>query len=147
MAPISNRIANALVSAWHRHHRPLKVGMVFSIGLYADGILVGAIIVGRPVARRLAEDPRVAEVRRCVVAEGVKNGCSKLYAHAWQAWRGMGGKKLLTYTLPEEGGASLRGAGWRFEEEVSGQTWAKGSRARLPGQHPEGPKFRWSVSA
>lgn len=121
--------------------------MVFSIGLLRDGELVGAAIVGRPCNRHLAKDPRVAEVRRCVVADGVKNGCSKLYAAAWRTWREMGGTRLLTYTLPVEGGASLRGAGWKLEEEVPGQTWAKGSRAREPGKHPEGPKFRWSVTA
>ena len=40
----------------------------------------------------------------------------------------MGYKRLVTYTLLEEGGASLRGAGWRCIGEACGGNWNVTSR-------------------
>jgi hypothetical protein len=61
------------------------------------------------------------------------------------AWQAMGGKRLVTYTLPAEGGASLRGSGWKLIGESHGHKdgWATKHRARdwqpIFGQ----TKFRW----
>nr|WP_216624795.1 XF1762 family protein [Paenibacillus foliorum] len=52
------------------------------------------------------------EVIRCCT-DGTKNAASKLYAAAWHAARAMGYRRLVTYTLIEEPGTSLRAAGWK----------------------------------
>lgn len=71
---------------------------------------------------------------------------SQLYAAAWRAWRGLGGLRLVTYTLPDEGGASLRGAGWRCLGEAGGGSWSRPSRPRVD-EHPTQAKLRWEATA
>ena len=58
----------------------------------------------------------------------------------------MGYRRLVTYTLPEEGGVSLRAAGWT----VVGQTtndrgWNTKDRPRVD-DHPLQCKLRWESS-
>lgn len=49
-----------------------------------------------------------------------------------------------TYTLPEEGGASLRAAGWVLVEQCAGGgTWEREGRERPDEDHPLGIKWRW----
>lgn len=140
--PLDLAEANALVARWHRHHQPVA-GHKFSIGL-ADGERVcGAAIVGRPVARPL-DNGSTLEVNR-VVTDGTPNACSKLLAAAWRAARALGYERLITYTLKEEGGASLRAAGWRMVGEVKGRTWNTPSRPRVD-LHPLQDKFRWEAA-
>src|SRR5690242_3370013 len=79
IVPLTLAQANALVASLHRHHKPAQ-GHRFSIGAEHNGALVGAVIVGRPVARGC--DPyRTAEVVR-LVTDGTKNACSFLYSAA-----------------------------------------------------------------
>lgn len=60
-------------------------------------------------------DGVTAEVLRvCVAEDAPKGACSQLYGACWRAWKAMGGKRLVTYTLETEDGASLRGAGWKI---------------------------------
>jgi hypothetical protein len=140
--------ANAFVASFHRHNKP-TVGHRFSIGAEVAGELVGVCIVGRPVAR-LLQDGRTAEVLRCCVRDGSPKGtCSFLYAAAWRAWRAMGGRRLITYTLQTEGGASMRGAGWRLVAERAPndpKRWQ--SRPGREWQPVVGQaKFLWEASA
>ena len=117
--PVELVEANAFVAAMHRHHKPC-VGHRFSIGCISDdGLLVGVAIVGRPVAR-LAGSPReILEVSR-LATDGTPNACSVLYAAAARAGKAMGYKRIQTYTLPAEGGASLRATGWISEGDAGG---------------------------
>lgn len=101
-------------------------------------------IVGRPVARR-AQDGWTLEVNRCCT-DGTRNACSMLYGAAWRAARALGWRKLITYTLPEEGGASLRGAGWKCIGEAGGGSWNVPSRPRVD-LHPTQMKLKWEMSA
>jgi hypothetical protein len=103
-------------------------------------------IVGRPVARHLA-DGFTAEVTR-LASDGTRNACSMLYGAAWRAARALGYRRLVTYTLAEERGASLRGAGWRLVGEAGGGSWnrPKVGRARVD-MHPTQRKLRWERSA
>lgn len=142
--PLTIRAANEMVAAWHRHHRPVH-GALFAIGMEHDGQIVGAAIVGRPVARML-QDGRTAEVVRCVT-DGTKNACSALYAACWRAWRAMGGQRLVTYTLATEPGSSLRAAGWRSLYSTKGRPggWNVPSRPRNSG--PQAPKTLWEVAS
>jgi hypothetical protein len=142
--PLTLREANDLVATLHRHHKPVQ-GHRFSIGVRDGNQLVGAVIVGRPVARML-QDGMTAEVTR-LVTDGTPNACSMLYGAAWRAWRAMGGTRIITYTLASEPGASLRAAGWdqvrRTKDRPQG--WDTPSRRRDSG--PQEPKYLWQKGA
>lgn len=109
LSPLNLDEANALVEVWHRHHRPVP-GAKFCLGVADGEKVVGCVIVGRPVSRML-DNGLTLEVNRCCT-DGTRNACSFLYAVAWKATKALGFDRLITYTLPQEGGASLRGAGW-----------------------------------
>ena len=143
IVPLKLAEANAFVIEHHRHHRPV-VGHRFSIGVARDGLLVGAAIVGRPVARAF-DNGTTAEVTR-LVTDGTRNACSALYAACWRAWRAMGGHRLITYTLASESGASLRAAGWKvlYETKERPNGWDTPSRRRTSG--PQVAKTLWEVS-
>jgi hypothetical protein len=49
-----------------------------------------------------------------------RHAASLLYGASWRACRAIGYRKLVTYTLPEEGGASLRASGWKLIGEAGG---------------------------
>lgn len=97
--------ANAFVDAHHRHH-PSVVGHLFSIGAVLGDILVGVVIVGRPVSR-IRDDGMTAEVTR-LCTDGTPNACSFLYGKAARAAFALGFDRIGTYTLPDEGGAAAR---------------------------------------
>ena len=140
IVPCTLRAANAYVKEHHRHHKPPQ-GARFALAVAdEDGVLRGVAMVGNPVARML-NDGRTAEVVR-VATDGCPNACSALYGAAWRAARALGYKKLITYTLQEEGGASLRGAGWTCIGEAGGGTWNRKSRPRVD-EHPLQVKMRW----
>ena len=62
------------------------------------------------------------EVEKKLAAAG-HNACSMLYAAAWRAARAMGYKRLVTYILESENGASLRAAGWKCVGQAGGLRW------------------------
>lgn len=142
LVPIDLKGANELVTRWHRHHQPIR-GYKFAIGV-ADGERVcGVAMTAMPVARHL-NDGFTLEVRR-VATDGTFNACSKLLSASWRAARALGYRRLITYTLQEEGGASLRAAGWRLVGEVKGRSWNTPSRPRVD-LHPLQDKLRWEAA-
>lgn len=143
LQPLTIAEANAFVRAHHRHHGPVLSGK-FAIGLNNGAKVVGVSIVGRPVAR-LLDDGFTAEVTRLCVADGFKNACSMLYAASWRAARAMGYRKLITYILKSESGASLSGAGWKCVGEVRGKTWHTPSRPRVD-KSPRQSKLRFEAT-
>lgn len=142
--PITLRDANAFVAQHHRHHIAVR-GCVSCVSVRTGDTTVGVAIIGRPVARML-QDGVTAEVTRCCVAGDGRNACSKLYRAAWRAVRALGYRRLITYTLAEEGGASLRGAGMRRVGEAGGGSWTRPSRERID-KHPTTKKVRWEITA
>jgi hypothetical protein len=49
------------------------------------------------------------------------------------------------YTLPDEGGASLRAAGWGLSPSLAGGgTWSRDGRERTD-DHPTEKKHRWTA--
>lgn len=142
--PLTLKRAAQLVTLWHRHHRP-PVGGLFAIGAEYGGELVGAAIVGRPVARRL-DDGETAEVTRLVVREGIPGAASFLLARVRRACGPMGYRRVLTYTLPSESGASLRAAGWLCTGPAGGGRWSRAARPR-DDDHPTQTKLRWEAPA
>jgi len=115
LVAVSLEEANEFVSSLHRHHPPV-VGHKFSLGAVKDGKMVGVAIVSRPVAR-LRDDGVTLEVSR-LCTDGTKNACSFLYGAAAKACFALGFKRIGTYTMPDEGGASLRASGWKMIAET-----------------------------
>jgi hypothetical protein len=141
--PLELAEANRLVAQWHRHHQPSQ-GHRFSIGVIdAEGVLHGAAIVGRPVAR-LAGSPRdVLEVVR-LVTDGTRNACSILYAAAARAGLALGYRRIQTYILDEEPGTTLVAAGWSCEGEAGGGQWKHTDGKARRTDQPTGLKARWA---
>jgi len=143
IVPITLREARAFVARHHRHHGAPR-GCRFVVGAALDGHVVGVAVVGRPKARML-QDGWTAEVTRLCVLPSARNACSMLYATCWRAARALGFRRLITYTLPEEGGASLRAAGWRLIGEAGGGSWDRRERPRVD-THPTQTKLRWEAA-
>ena len=145
VVPIELAEANTFVATLHRHHAP-AVGHRFSLGCVdSDGLLHGVCIVGRPVAR-LAGHPRdVAEVTR-LATDGTYNACSILYGAAARACKAMGFRRIQTYTLPQEGGASLRAAGWVNEGTAGGGQWKHTDGKPRRTDQPTSIKTRWALT-
>jgi hypothetical protein len=142
ITPTTLAEANAFVATHHRHHKPVT-GTKFALAV-SDGsnTVRGVALVGRPVSRH-ADDGWTLEVNRCCT-DGTPNACSMLYGAAWRVAREMGYMRLITYTLPSEGGASLRGAGWKLLGERGGGNWNVPSRPRIDtAEHLAGQKLLW----
>ena len=138
--PISLKQANEFVSNHHRHNKPVA-GHKFSIGLFDDDKLLGVAICGRPVAR-MADDGLTLEVLR-VCTDGTRNANSMLYSRVKKIAQVMGYKKVLTYTLAEESGASLRAVGAQKDGLVKPQEWSREKRERNSQDVYKKEKIRW----
>lgn len=130
--PIELGEANAFVAEHHRHHRPV-VGHKFSIGATAGDSIVGVAIVGRPVSR-MRDDGLTLEVTR-LCTDGTRNACSFLYGACARAAFALGYKRIGTYILKSETGASLRAANWKLIGERGGGSWSRPSRPTVD-KHP-----------
>ena len=69
---VSLEEANAFIDKHHRHHSPV-IGHKYSIGAVQHGLVVGVVIVGRPVSRH-RDDGETLEVTR-LCTDGTKNAC------------------------------------------------------------------------
>jgi hypothetical protein len=143
VVPMRHADANEYVRKWHRHNRP-TLGAIFCVGV-ADDDVRGVAIVGRPIARRL-DDGVTVEILR-VATDGARNACSMLYGACRRAAKALGYARVITYTLPDEGGASLRAAGFKFDGDAggSGAMWQSrhGRAGEAVGDDMVGGKWRW----
>lgn len=142
LQPITFGEAAAFVQQHHRHHIA-PVGHKYSIAVNDGENVVGVVIVGRPVARKL-DNGWTLEVTRLCVLPNQHNACSMLYGAAWRAAKALGYKRLITYTLKSEPGTSLVAAGWRVIGETPGKTWNQPSRPRVD-KHPLQPRLLWEA--
>lgn len=142
LVPISLKEANAFVEKHHRHHKQVT-GHKFSVAAAVNGESVGVAIVCRPVSRYL-DDGWTLEVNR-LCTDGTKNACSFLYSAAWRAARNMGYKKLITYILDTENGASLKASGWKCVGKAGGKCWT-GVRRPEVDLYPAQMKLRFEIS-
>lgn len=120
--------ANAFVERFHRHHKPVT-GHLFSIGAVMGEIIVGVVIVGRPVSRH-RDNGVTAEVTR-LCTDGTRNACSFLYGRAAKAAFALGFERIGTYILAAESGVSCLAAGWRLIGEAGGGSWNREGRPRI----------------
>ena len=133
--------------AHHRHAPRPPAGWRWGHGLRNGPDLVAVAMVGRPSARALG-DGTVVEVTRLVVDPGLGRltwcACSSLYAAAAREARRRGFERVVTYTLQDELGTTLRAAGWEPVARVRAarRGWDRPSRPR-PGSSPTPAKVRW----
>ena len=141
LRPVALKEALAFIRQHHRHHGPSR-GWKFGAGVERSGKLVGVIVAGRPVAR-LLDDGLTLEVTRCCT-DGTPNAPSMLYGAVRRAAKALGYRRLVTYTLHDEPGTSLRASGWRVTGQIEGRSWSVPSRPRQD-KHPLCDKTRWEV--
>jgi hypothetical protein len=142
LTPITYPEACAFIAQHHRHHLPPQ-GWKYGIGVAREQQIVGVITIGRPVARHL-DNGLTLEVTRCCT-DGTTNAASMLYGAAWRAAKALGYTRLITYTLVEEPGTSLRAAGWKALYQTRGGSWSAPSRPRIDA-HPTGQKTLWEAA-
>lgn len=146
VVPVTFRHAAAFVAQHHRHHKPPN-GHRFSIGVEDDlGELRGVIMCSHPVARHLMDGYTVEAIRSAT--DGCPNANSALYGAAWRAARALGYRRLITYTMAGESGASLRGAGFRVVGELAPRKgWSTPSRPRDDTHPTDVARTLWDVTA
>lgn len=134
----------------HHEHCPPPAGDRFRAAIWNGATLLGVCIVGRPVARMLPQDTWV-EVNRLCIRRDVPaplrwNACSQLYGWAAREAKRRGFERVITYTLEEEEGTTLRAAGWTDEGLFGrpGRSWNTPSRPRAEGITPKVRKRRWT---
>lgn len=89
----------------------------------------------------MLQDGKTLEaIRLCT--DGTENACSFLYAKAARVAKELGYKRIYTYILENESGASLKASGWTFDGETKGGSWNRPSRERTD-KAPICAKQRW----
>lgn len=139
--PISLNAAREWIAATHRHLRRPITGWLFGVEILRDGKRIGVACAARPSARML-QDGLTLEVSRVAVLEGERNACSFAYGALRRAAAALGYKRVVTYTMLDEPGTSLRAAGFVDEGEAGGGEADRPSRRRAPVEQ-NGPKRRW----
>ncbi len=139
--PISLKDANAYVTVYHRHHKAVR-GCKFCISLVDKNNNIGGVaICGRPVSRYY-DDGVTLEINR-LCTNGAKNACSMLYGACVRIAKGMGYKKVITYILESENGASLKASNFVCEGVAGGVMWT-GKRSGRDNGVPKEMKTRWA---
>ena len=142
---ISLNAARSWIKEQHRHLRRPVTGWLFGVEIQRDGKRIGVACAGRPAARML-QDGVTIEVTRVAVLEGEQNACSFAYGALRRAALALGYRRVVTYTMLDEPGVSLRAAGFTDEGEAGGGQADRPSRRRKPVEQ-SGPKRRWTWSA
>jgi len=142
---LSIDVANEFIGRYHRHNKPVP-GSVINLGVADEtGLLRGVAVIGRPVARKL-DNGWTLEVNR-VATDGCFNACSALYAASRRIVFELGYRRLITYTLQEESGISMRAVGWKkvAATKPSGLGWHN-RPGRVKQQVNSLPKYRWEAT-
>lgn len=139
--------ANAVVAKLHRHHAPIPGGFGWwcVAAITPDNRVCGVAIAGRPTNRN-NDDGQTVEVLR-VATDGTPNAPSALLGACARAAEAIGARRIITYTLTSESGASLRGAGWTCEQSDCGRSFWGNGNTRTPAvqrEHMNQSKARWS---
>lgn len=135
---ITVKEARRIVKEWHRHLPDVQGGL-FAAAVAMQAAVVGVAIAGNPP--RLWQGTGALVISRVATNEH-KNACSKLYGAMCRAAEALGYYEAWTYTLPEESGESLRGAGFFEMGLTRGGEHDRPSRPRKPAVRPN-RKLRW----
>lgn len=146
LCPVTLAQANEHVAAWHRHNLMVP-GAKFCVGVCdEEGVLHGVAICGRPVARAY-DDGDTLEVNR-VATDGYRNSSSMLYGACARAAFALGYRRVITYTRADEGGSSLRAAGWDvIASRPPRPGWSAPSRPRDNQRYDTVQRQLWEVVA
>jgi hypothetical protein len=144
IVPCTIAEANAFVARIHRHHGKIPLARFALAVADKSGLIRGVAIVGRPCNTHL-DDGWTLEVRR-LATDGYKNACSMLLGACWKAAQAIGYRKLITYTLQSESGASLRAVGWTCIKDCGGKPWNSKNRKRTDTPLTLEKKNRWEIS-
>lgn len=132
--PTTLRKANDFVEVYHRHSlRTARNGGKFAIAAVSENEIVGVAIVGNPLSATFMDGFTAEVLRTCILPNAPRNCNSFLYGACRRIWFEMGGRKIVTYSLTYESGASLRGAGWKSVAVIKGHdsaTWGKTDHLR-----------------
>lgn len=146
---ITREQANAVVSQWHSHHKPIKID-ILRCGAFIDGEIVGVAIGALLVAPALARGLTTIEVVRVACRGGDKNVASRLIASVWNSAKALGFTRGISYTRADELGTSYKAAGWVATARVKAKAWTTGNHnVWLPGLHKPATevvdRIRWEV--
>jgi hypothetical protein len=158
IVPITKTAARQFVELHHRHNEaPTPAQVSFAAALAEGDEVVAVVTAGRPVARMLG-DGYTLEVSRVCVRDGfepTKNANSRLYGAVRRVAVALGYRRLVTYTLHSESGASLRASGFTRCVDIGARSWHEdnhGDRIRhdvnLWGERTNAanePKYRWEM--
>lgn len=145
--PVTLTECRRYVADHHRHNLPPR-GWLFGVGVEDETGLRGIAVASRPVARKL-DDGRTVEVTR-TCTDGARNANSMLYGAIVRAAKALGYDRVITYTLQEESGASLKASGFTIEALLDArEAWVRNDGGRYQTdlfgneRRPAGPKIRW----
>jgi hypothetical protein len=140
--PITITDAGLFVREHHRKLKRCKAGL-FAVAVAAGDRLCGVVIVGRPKAKAL-QDGWTCEITR-EATDGTPNASTKLRARARRVAGQLGWRRIVTYSLPEEGGGSFAAMKiWNCDGPAGGGPWSREDRPRVD-DHPQQVKIRWSM--
>lgn len=152
LVPTTLRKANDFVAEHHRHNgRTSRNGGKWAVSVTDGDETVGVAIVGNPLSASLMDGLTAEVLRVCTrSAKAPKNVCSMLYRACWRAWKAMGGRRLVTYTLQSETGTSLQAAGFVKAAASKGRKrgWGKNDHLNDSRTYSEViglDKFRWEI--
>lgn len=100
---------------------------------------------GHPLIPRKSEKGRYCPICRVINAHERKRRKREAWVATLKELTEPRWKKLITYTLPSEGGASLRAAGWKCIGEAGGGSWNRTARPRVEGENQQ-IKLRWEAA-
>lgn len=140
LVPCTRDECVAFVRAQHRHAAPSKRYRV-AIAAELDGRIVGVAELGEPKARGL-DRKAVIEVTR-LATDGTLGACSFLLTRAKRLGQAMGYRRVATYNLLTESGASLLAALFHEVAIVRGRPWSCKSRPRGDAGMNRPHRRRW----
>ncbi len=141
VVPIGIAAARLHIETHHSHHHAPCGGLLAAAVADGDRVCCVALLV-RPVARMLDQRGNVAEVTR-VASDGTKHAASMCLAAVTRAALALGWRRIVSYTILGETGATYRAAGWRVTGLVeASQGWhSRAGRTISQG----GGKVRWET--
>lgn len=145
VVPVAQAVAKRFVRDHHRHCPP-PAGWRYGAAVTNGSQMIGVVMVGRPVARKL-DHTKIVEVNRLCIREDIADGlgwnaCSLLYGWSARQAKAKGFEKIVTYTRVDEPGTTLIASGWAKDGVVKGRSWNCPSRSRQDGKNVV-DKQRW----
>lgn len=141
VVPITIGEARRHIERHHSHHHA-PVGGLLACAVADDGRVCCVAVLSRPVARMLDQRGDTAEVTR-LASDGTRHAASMCLAAITRAAVALGWRRIVSYTLLGESGASYLAAGWRVPGLVAASDGWHSRDGRTIVQN--GGKVRWET--